>query len=745
MKFNNRLLVMSLTAASTMAASAAVPAVAPSSYGQFTGKTTLPQVKKVQAFHSTDAKKNGPAKVQAYANDGNAMVDQIGTLTLLEEEDFSRLTTGSEEEPDLYTVLEINQWLTDPETGDIVFDDMGNIVENPDYNYPWDNMKPEYISGDGRWGVGNAYPAGGMLYFPFSEDAYQGKISTPWIDLSANNGTFVLEFKVKVTEEAKANPDLPPMIIVETAETNNMSPTWSYFEETFLDYEHLSTEWTTFRLLYQGAGPSTLCNIVGQGIAGGMFIDDVRLYSLTPYLATPVLRRHSDFTDHSFVLNWNPVEGAEKYMVNIWYEDLYGNRVTVVEDAETIEPHFKTEGTNLDDIYFYTVQAVNSEHKSLTTLPRELFDIITPKMKKAVLIDEATRLYEGGVEEVLSAFGYNYFATARRTAETDGPFVVTDEKFTGWTHPLYEEGWNYTKENPVDDKITSLYYPTDINQQGWYGSYFMIYKDYICLCPFFYEATYHRDMAAWVSPEFDLSKDGGRISVSMKLAGEYDYTFENYPSCAVALFNWNEELGDYEQVELVYCRGVEFDWKDFSLELTKGSDRSKIGFFAIGSYGDLYMDDILITQQYKAGETFDDPFFFNTWQLAEQVWDPTTFEFEIPERVLGNDIYQRAQAVRMHVDGSGAYDGEVESGFAGYDLVAAAPSGVRLVECGYGADVKTVDGTIFIGNPAREQVCVVSADGMAVMLGDAEAITHRPAAKGVYMVKVGASGVKVVI
>ena len=102
MKFNNRLLVMSLTAASTMAASAAVPAVAPSSYGQFTGKTTLPQVKKVQAFHSTDAKKNGPAKVQAYANDGNAMVDQIGTLTLLEEEDFSRLTTGSEEEPDLY-------------------------------------------------------------------------------------------------------------------------------------------------------------------------------------------------------------------------------------------------------------------------------------------------------------------------------------------------------------------------------------------------------------------------------------------------------------------------------------------------------------------------------------------------------------------------------------------------------------------------------------------------------------------
>ena len=73
-------------------------------------------------------------------------------------------------------------------------------------------------------------------------------------------------------------------------------------------------------------GVSTLCNIVGQGVSGGMYIDDIKIYSLTPYLATPVLGRHTDFTETSFVLNWNPVDGAEKYIVNVWYDDLYGEK-----------------------------------------------------------------------------------------------------------------------------------------------------------------------------------------------------------------------------------------------------------------------------------------------------------------------------------------------------------------------------------------------------------------------------------
>jgi len=170
-------------------------------------------------------------------------------------------------------------------------------------------------------------------------------------------------------------------------------------------------------------------------------------------------------------------------------------------------------------------------------------------------------------------------------AEQDGPFVVTNETFTGWRHPLYEDGEEYTKENPAEDKIASLYFPTDINQQGWYGENFQIYKDYICLVPFFYEASLHQEQTAWVSPELDLSKDGGKVSVSMKLAAEFDINFETYSYCIVGLFNWNDDKGDYDQVELVYLKDLNFDWQDRSIELTKGTSRSKIAFFGAGSYG----------------------------------------------------------------------------------------------------------------------------------------------------------------
>ncbi|MBO5444206.1 MAG: fibronectin type III domain-containing protein [Muribaculaceae bacterium] len=742
-KFNYSAALTTLFVGAAFSLSAIGPTgISPEKYGTFRGKDAKPA--KVTAFTSGGDAKKGPVKVLAYANDGNAEVDKIGELSLQVEEDFSKLITGSEENPDLTTILDIQQWMTDPETGAILRDEMGNPIENPEFKYPWNNMKPEYISSDNKnWGVGNAFPAGGMLYFPFSQDMPQGKISTPWIDLSANAGTFVVEFKVKVTEEAKSNPMMPAMIIVETAETNGMSPTWDMFEQTFMDYEHITTEWTTFRLVFQGAGKSTLCNIVGQGMSGGMYIDDVRMYSLDPYLDTPVVRRHSDFTESSFVLNWHPVENADKYLVNVWCYDLYGDLVTLADNAETTETSYKVEGSNLDDTYYYNVQAVNSEYKSLTSKNVELFDIVSPVMRKATLIDDKNLTYEGGVEEVLSAFGYNYSASVRRVAESDGPFIVTDEKFTDWTHPSYGFGEEYTKENPADDKIATLYFPVDINQQGWYGENFMIYKDYLCLCPFFYEASNWQEQSCWVSPEFDLSKDGGNISISMDLAAAYDINFENYASCAIALFNWNDEIGDYEQVELAYCRDLNFDWQNRSVSFTKGSKKSKIGFFGVGSFGDLYIDNILIMQKYKEGEYFDDPFFFSTWQLAEQTLDPTSFEFDVPERAIGKDIYQRAQAVRMHTDVQGNYDGEAVSEYSGYDYVGNT-SGVRLVENG-AKGVRVDNGMILISNAAGENVTVSTASGISHDLGTGSEISFRPESRGVYVVTIGGKSVKIVM
>lgn len=745
MKNSYRLYLAMPMAALALSAYASAPAtVAPAEYGAFNKRAITKAPAKVKGFASREGSANGQLRLSAFANEGNAEVDKFGELILVDQEDFSLLTQGSEENPDLSVNLEILQWLVDDE-GNILYDEEGQPMANPEYEYPWNNMRPEFISGNGGWGVGNAYPAGGMLYFPFSTNSPQGKISTPWLDLSAYDGTFVVEFKVKVTPEALTNPMMPASIIAEVAETNGMAPTWDMFEDTFFNYTNLSTEWTTFRLIFQGAGPSTLCNIVGQGAAGGMYIDDVRVYSLKPYLGTPVLRRHTEFTENSFVLNWDAVENADKYMVTVYYNDLYGDRQLLIDQAETTENFYKVEGSNIDDDYYATVTAYNAEHTSLESRPIEIFDIVAPTMRKAELIDKENNIFEGGVEEILSAYGYNYFAMALRKAEQDGPFMVTNEQFTDWSHPLYGPGDVFTKENPSDNHIVSFYFPEDLNQQGWYGEYFQIYKDYICLCPFFYEASLHQEQSAWISPEFDLSKDGGKISINMNLAAAYDYSFENYASCIVGLYNWNDEKGDYDQAELVFVGDLNFDWQNRTVELTKGTSRSKIAFFAVGSYGDLYIDDIQISQIYKAGESFYDPFFFNTWQLAEGFLDPTTFEFEVPEFALDNEIYQKAQAVRMHTNLSGSYDGEAVSPFSDIDFVSAPLSGVRMVESDLASSISYRNGVLSISNPDCENVSVATPDGKSFSLGNAASITWTPASKGIVIVSVGNSSIKIAL
>lgn len=691
---------------------------------------------------------SGPKRVMAFAGDGCAEVEKYGSLIPVVEEDFSLLTTGSEENPDLSANLEIDPYMRD-EDGFIIIDSYGNPVPNPEYEYPWNNMRNEYTHTPG-WGIGNAYPAGGMLYFPFSRENPQGKFNSHWIDLSAYDGTFVVEFRVKLSAPQAADSEIPSAIIVEVAETFNMSPIWDTFEDSFFNYENLSDEWTTFRLIYQGGGPSTIVNIVGQGLEGGMFLDDVKIYSLNPFIKAPTLTGHSDFSNESFAINWSAVEGAEGYVASCWHENLYGEREYMVDRCYTTDTSMNVEDTDPLDTYYYEVYAVKGELKSLARKPREIFDIVTPEMRPAVQTDELGRSFSGGVEPVESAYGYNYFAEAVRKAESDGPFTVTSEHFTGWRHPLYEDGEEYTKENPADAKIASLYYPTDIRQQGWYGKNFQIYKDYICLVPFFYTSTGGLEQTAWISPEFDLSKDGGRISVDLRLAADYDIDFNDYSQCAVALFNWNDQKGDYDQAEVVYCKDLTFDWQDRHVDFTKGCERSVIAFFGLGTYGDLYIDDILISQNYRKDEVFHDPFFFRTWQLAESDYseDPTTFNFTVPDYASGNEITQKAQAVRIHLNAQGQYDGEKASAFSGYDRVAFVEkyeSGVSLVENDIEGNVKVRNGRIFIYNPERLTLTVTAADGSSASLGNASETSYAPASRGVYIVSIGNRSVKIAL
>lgn len=674
-------------------------------------------------------------KVVAFTGENCPDVEKLGQLELVVSEDFSLLTTGTEAQPDLSVSLDIPALIKDPATGE--------YVANPAYQYPWNNMKPEYVHGDLRWGISNAYPAGGMVYFPLSKEEPEAHIVPPVLDLTANDGTYVLEFRAKLRTEPSENPLMPTTMEVAAAETHNWAPSWDDVDSPYTVTD-LTTEWKTYRFIFQGAGPSTLNNILGTGTEGGIFIDDVKIYSLRPYLKTPVLKRHTDFTGSSFVLNWSAVDGAEKYLVNVWSVNETGETEYLMQDIEVSATSLKVENADPLKVYYFSATAVGGGHTSVTPIARVVYDIVAPTLAKAEQTDETGYNYRGGVEAVPSAFGYNYTVMAKRVAESDGSFTITNEDFTGWKHPNLGENEEYTKENPYE-YVSGLYYPTDIKQQGWYGDNFMTYKDYISLASFFYTATNGREQACWVSPEFDLSRDNGKISIDLKLAATRWAEMNRFADCVIALFNYNDELGDYEQVESTYCIGLSFDWQNRHVELTKGSSRSMIGFFAVNSYEDLYIDDIVIRQNYKKGDLFMDPFYYRTWQLAETADDPTKFDFNVPDYASGKEVYNKAQAVRYSQE-----HGKVLSPISATEYVASTTdtnqnAGISLVENGLAPDVEASNGVITVQNATRAEVSVTDVSGRTITLGRAATVTYKPGVHGCYVVCVGNRSIKVVL
>ncbi len=138
------------------------------------------------------------------------------------------------------------------------------------------------------------------------------------------------------------------------------------------------------RHIPEKGGPTSLCNIYAAGMAGNLYVDDVKIYSLKPFVDTPTLKRHTDFTQTSFKASWGPVDGADRYFLSVWSINEEGEREFVLEDKEIAgATSCEVNGVSETTTYFYDVRAAKGEQMSLLPLPYEVFDIVSPEMMPA--------------------------------------------------------------------------------------------------------------------------------------------------------------------------------------------------------------------------------------------------------------------------------------------------------------------------------------------------------------------------
>ena len=641
-------------------------------------------------------------------------------------EDFSLMTTGSVGNPDKDTEL----WYVRED---------GNA---------WMTMRDGYTHQSG-WGGGYIYPAGGTVAIANPDEP--GHLNTCMMDLSGNDQIAFVQFDMRTDD---GQPD--QTVIVEGAETFNMAPSWRVLGGSQID--GISSEWKTYTLMFQNAGAYSMFNIfhpqMTQGeVLGNIYVDNFRVYQVNPYVKMPTLYGHSYYTGESFNVSWSKVENADHYLLNVyWVDETNGNaKMYAAENQVVNDTTFTVNGIISGKNYYYVVQSVDAAgHKSFEPTPKLICDLEAPKDLTATDINQDNGTFTASWEAAPSAERYNYWAYCDRKATQDGPMRLTDEDFTGVKCPdgTLGEGWGYSMTE-AEWKETSVtnpsYFSMDnyviqpINQGGWVAKNGFPLADG-CIKVDGYQYVYNNSDAGLISPELDLSKNGGKITINVDLWGDtetlqyedgskVDYTAQ----CAVALFNWDPAKNDFTQAELIYVKDLNSSWQNRTIELTKGTDRSVIGLYCVGAPANLFFDNLKIDQDYKAGETFVDPIVYHRW------WEGTSVDVQIPIRGNLGNITHRVTAIKSNPE-TGA-------------IVESLPSDTEFVGRYESTDVKSVnllskanvrvEGQTIVVN-GNGPVQVYTLDGALVAKAEANGQARITVPSGAYIVKTNNESVKVV-
>lgn len=640
-------------------------------------------------------------------------------------EDFSLMTTGSVGNPDKDTEL----WYVRED---------GNA---------WMTMRDGYTHQSG-WGGAYIYPAGGTVAIGNGDEP--GHLNTCMMDLSGNDQIAFVQFDMRTDD---GQPD--QTVIVEGAETFNMAPSWRVLGGSQID--GISSEWKTYTLMFQNAGAYSMFNIFhpqkqGEALCN-IYVDNFRVYQVNPYVKMPTLYGHSYYTGESFNVSWSKVENADHYLLNVyWVDETNGNaKMYAAENQVVNDTTFTVNGIISGKNYYYVVQSVDAAgHKSFEPTPKLICDLEAPKDLTATDINQDNGTFTASWEAAPSAERYNYWAYCDRKATQDGPMRLTDENFTGVKCPdgTLGEGWGYSMTE-AEWKETSVtnpsYFSMDnyviqpINQGGWVAKNGFPLADG-CIKVDGYQYVYNNSDAGLISPELDLSKNGGKITINVDLWGDtetlqyedgskVDYTAQ----CAVALFNWNPAKNDFTQAELIYVKDLNSSWQNRTIELTKGTDRSVIGLYCVGAPANLFFDNLKIDQDYKAGETFVDPIVYHRW------WEGTSVDVQIPIRGNLGNITHRVTAIKSNPE-TGAI---VESLPSDTEFVGRYEStDVKSVNLLSKANVRVEGQTIVVNGNGLVQVYTL--DGALVAKAEANGQARITVPSGAYIVKTNNESVKVV-
>lgn len=719
--------------------------------------------------------------------DGTNPYAKYGDFEELLYEDFSKLTTGSIGNPDFNTNLYDAFKRTDP-------------YDNSQYEIPWYSFNPDYLNTkgvydsnhetDSRWGVNNGFPAGGALYMYLQDDDEdcefsQCHVNTCLIDCSKYQGDVILQFDA-FTDNAESTNFISQ---VEAAETNGMGPSWNVLGS--LTLPEINSERKTYTILFRGADKSTIFNIVGQRGAlerGGdiygnsFYIDNIKVSVLKPFVNAPENLKMKYYKGDNFKLAWDKVDGADKYLVDVYTKQVIQNDMGytqeaigdyLLQDEETTDNFLQVNNAKNGEVYYYKVRAVKGSQVSMeSNEEKQILGVVAPALE---LVDSyADSKYTAMWKPVPGAERYNYQAFAANKITEDTKLAVVNTNFEGmpynhgfewkvtsWGNEIVEQydTPKYSTTDPDPSAVTGTYTCLD-KMSGWMAYSWALYKDALVIDG--YQSFNNGNNASLQCAPIDLSKDNGKFDVTITLKGECaeGYVDQNnnpvYAHAALATFVYDQELDDYVQGETKFIADTnDKEWKTTTCSFSNGSEDMTFGVFATYAPSNLFIHDIKIEQNYKAGETFMKSFdyYYRAEGVEVEKNGEKYLSMEIPlvGETAGKDVYHRMQSVRLGQAANQFTSATFcESQWSKPTLVAEnVVTGIeKTTEVGKKSATVFMQGdNLVINNPAGEEVHIFGMNGAelnADKSGNASIKMTMPADNS-FIVKVGKQSIKIAV
>lgn len=719
--------------------------------------------------------------------DGTNPYAKYGEFEELLYEDFSKLTTGSVGNPDFNTNLYDPFKRTDP-------------YDNSQYEIPWYSFNPDYLNTkgvydsnhetDSRWGVNNGFPAGGALYMYLQDDDEdcefsQCHVNTCLIDCSKYQGDVLLQFDA-FTDNAESTNFISQ---VEAAETNGMGPNWNVLES--LTLPEINSERKTYTILFRGADKSTIFNIVGQRGAlerGGdiygnsFYIDNIKVSVLKPFVNAPENLKMKYYKGDNFKLAWDKVEGADKYLVDVYTKQVVQNDMGytqetigeyLLQDEETTDNFLQVNNAKNGEVYYYRVRAMKGNQVSMeSNEEKQILGVVAPALE---LVDSyADSKYTAMWKPVPGAERYNYQAFAANKITEDTKLAVVNTNFEGmpynhgfewkvtsWGNEIVEQydTPKYSTTEPDPSAVTGTYTCLD-KMSGWMAYSWALYKDALVIDG--YQSFNNGNNASLQCAPIDLSKDNGKFDVTITLKGECAEGYVDqdnnpeYAHAALATFVYDQELDDYVQGETKFIADTnDKEWKTTTCSFSNGSEDMTFGVFATYAPSNLYIHDIKIEQNYKAGDTFMKSFdyYYRAEGVEVEKNGEKYLSMEIPlvGETAGKDVYHRMQSVRLGQAANQFTSATFcESQWSKPTLVAEnVVTGIeKTTEVGKKSATVFMQGdNLVINNPAGEEVHIYGMNGAelnADKSGNASIKMAMPADNS-FIVKVGKQSIKIAV